>query len=138
MIVLFGYNLITLDCDLFSCICCAQCRYIITCHLFTDEIIIKTVFSTQTSLTKHHRQRCLKYHTDDDNTPVWLRLTFKSYILLRPVSVIVPKDHKNSCLCVPIFWLCMYLMKDMYPLWFYNKLLLLTFCPFLSHDWPLP
>ena len=70
MIVLFGYNLITLDCDLFSCICCAQCRYIITCHLFTDEIIIKTVFSTQTSLTKHHRQRCLKYHTDDDNTPV--------------------------------------------------------------------
>ena len=70
MIVLFGYNLITLDCDLFSCICCAQCRYIITCHLFTDEIIIKTVFSTQTNLTKHHRQRCLKYHTDDDNTPV--------------------------------------------------------------------
>ena len=110
------YKKVWHDCDLFSCICWAQCKYIITCHLFTDEIIIKTAFSTQTSLTKHHRQRCLKYHTDDDNTPLWLRLTFKSYILLRPFSVIVPKDHKNSCLCVPIFWLCMYLMKDMYPL----------------------
>jgi hypothetical protein len=31
----------------FSCIWCAKCRYIIECHLFTDEIIIKTVFSTQ-------------------------------------------------------------------------------------------
>jgi hypothetical protein len=34
----------------FSCICCAKCRYIIECHLFKDEIITKTVFSTPNTI----------------------------------------------------------------------------------------
>jgi hypothetical protein len=32
------------------CICCAKCRYIIECHLFKDEIITKTVFSTSNTI----------------------------------------------------------------------------------------
>jgi hypothetical protein len=37
-------------------------------------------------------QRCLKYHTDEDGIPLWLRLTVETYNLFMPFSSIAPMD----------------------------------------------